>query len=96
MDNIWIVGDPDECAQRIRQLYDETGGFGHMLCITQDPGRPPVGDGLPAPDRGGGGAARQRFDWGSGLIDACYYAIKARAGFDPALTFRRGQGTGGG
>ena len=37
MDNIWIVGDPDECAERIRQLYDETGGFGHMLCITQDP-----------------------------------------------------------
>ena len=37
MDNIWIVGDPDECAQRIRQLYDDVGGFGHLLCITQDP-----------------------------------------------------------
>ena len=37
MENIWIVGDPDECAARIRKLYDEVGGFGHLLAITQDP-----------------------------------------------------------
>lgn len=37
MEKIWIVGDPEECAQRIRQLYEEVGGFGHLLCITQDP-----------------------------------------------------------
>ena len=40
MENIWIVGDPDECAARIRRLYDEVGGFGHLLAITQDPDDP--------------------------------------------------------
>ncbi len=37
MDNVWIVGDPQECADKIRQTYHETGGFGHLLAITQDP-----------------------------------------------------------
>ena len=37
MDNVWIVGDPQECADRIRQEYEEIGGFGHLLAITQDP-----------------------------------------------------------
>ena len=37
MDNVWIVGDPQECADQIRQLYSETGGFGCLLFITQDP-----------------------------------------------------------
>jgi alkanesulfonate monooxygenase SsuD/methylene tetrahydromethanopterin reductase-like flavin-dependent oxidoreductase (luciferase family) len=40
MENIWIVGDPQECADRIRQLYEEVGGFGHLLAITQDPDDP--------------------------------------------------------
>ena len=37
MENIWIVGDPKECADRIRQLYEDVGGFGTLLAITQDP-----------------------------------------------------------
>ena len=37
MDNAWIVGDPQECADQIRALYEEVGGFGHLLAITQDP-----------------------------------------------------------
>lgn len=40
MDNIWIVGDPQECADRIRKLYEEVGGFGSLLAITQDPEDP--------------------------------------------------------
>jgi alkanesulfonate monooxygenase SsuD/methylene tetrahydromethanopterin reductase-like flavin-dependent oxidoreductase (luciferase family) len=40
MENIWIVGDPQECADRIRQLYEDVGGFGHLLAITQDPDDP--------------------------------------------------------
>ena len=34
------MGDPDECADRIRRLYEEVGGFGHLLAITQDPDDP--------------------------------------------------------
>ena len=37
MENIWIVGDPKECADQIRKLYEEVGGFGTLLAITQDP-----------------------------------------------------------
>ena len=37
LENVWIVGDPQECADKIRQLYEEVGGFGHLLTITQDP-----------------------------------------------------------
>ena len=37
MENVWIVGDPQECADKIRQLYDQVGGFGHLLTITHDP-----------------------------------------------------------
>ena len=37
MEHIWIVGDPKECADRIRQLYEDVGGFGTLLAITQDP-----------------------------------------------------------
>ena len=40
MENIWIVGDPQECADRIRSLYEQAGGFGHLLAITQDPDDP--------------------------------------------------------
>ena len=36
MQHLWIVGDPQECADRLRQLYEETGGFGTLLAITQD------------------------------------------------------------
>ena len=40
MENIWIVGDHQECAERIRDLYTQVGGFGHLLAITQDPDDP--------------------------------------------------------
>jgi alkanesulfonate monooxygenase SsuD/methylene tetrahydromethanopterin reductase-like flavin-dependent oxidoreductase (luciferase family) len=36
MDNVWIVGDPSECADKIRQLHEESGGFGALLTITTD------------------------------------------------------------
>lgn len=36
MEHMWIVGDPDECADRIRKLYHTVGGFGTLLAITQD------------------------------------------------------------
>jgi alkanesulfonate monooxygenase SsuD/methylene tetrahydromethanopterin reductase-like flavin-dependent oxidoreductase (luciferase family) len=37
MEHVLIVGDPQECADNIRQLHEEVGGFGHLLAITQDP-----------------------------------------------------------
>jgi len=36
MDNVWIVGDPSECADKIHQLHEESGGFGTLLSITTD------------------------------------------------------------
>jgi alkanesulfonate monooxygenase SsuD/methylene tetrahydromethanopterin reductase-like flavin-dependent oxidoreductase (luciferase family) len=36
MENVWIVGDPVECAEKIQQLYEESGGFGALLSITTD------------------------------------------------------------
>jgi len=36
MENLWIVGDPSECADKIQQLYEESGGFGALLTITTD------------------------------------------------------------
>ena len=36
MENVWIVGDPSECAEKIHQLHDESGGFGTLLSITTD------------------------------------------------------------
>lgn len=32
----WIVGDPDECARRIRQLSADVGGFGSLLIVGHD------------------------------------------------------------
>jgi alkanesulfonate monooxygenase SsuD/methylene tetrahydromethanopterin reductase-like flavin-dependent oxidoreductase (luciferase family) len=37
IENVWIVGDPSECAEKIHQTYEETGGFGVLLNTTQDP-----------------------------------------------------------
>ncbi len=37
MANVWIVGDPEECANKLRRLYESVGGFGCLLAITQDP-----------------------------------------------------------
>src|SRR5256885_2896502 len=36
MENLWIVGDPSECADKIRQIHEESGGFGALLTITTD------------------------------------------------------------
>jgi alkanesulfonate monooxygenase SsuD/methylene tetrahydromethanopterin reductase-like flavin-dependent oxidoreductase (luciferase family) len=36
LEHMWIVGDPQQCADRIRRLYDTVGGFGTLLAITQD------------------------------------------------------------
>ncbi len=36
-ENLWIVGDPQQCADQIRNLYEGVGGFGTLLAITQDP-----------------------------------------------------------
>ncbi len=40
MENLWIVGDPQECADRIRRIYEDVGGFGTFLAISQDPDDP--------------------------------------------------------
>ena len=37
MDNVWIVGDPQECADKIRELYQDVRGFGTLLLTTHDP-----------------------------------------------------------
>jgi len=36
MENVWIVGDPAECADKIRTLHSDVGGFGSLLPITVD------------------------------------------------------------
>jgi alkanesulfonate monooxygenase SsuD/methylene tetrahydromethanopterin reductase-like flavin-dependent oxidoreductase (luciferase family) len=36
LENFWIVGDPDDCARQIRQLHDDTGGFGTLLVLCHD------------------------------------------------------------
>ncbi len=33
MDNVWIVGDPDEVEQKIRRLHEDVGGFGVLVTI---------------------------------------------------------------
>ena len=33
MENVWIVGDPDEVAAKIRALHEEVGGFGVLLAM---------------------------------------------------------------
>lgn len=33
MEHVWIVGDPSECADKIDQLYEESGGFGTLLAM---------------------------------------------------------------
>jgi alkanesulfonate monooxygenase SsuD/methylene tetrahydromethanopterin reductase-like flavin-dependent oxidoreductase (luciferase family) len=36
MENLWIVGDPKQCADKIRTLYESVGGFGTLLSVTAD------------------------------------------------------------
>lgn len=33
IDNIWLVGSPDDVVERIRELYDHVGGFGVLLVM---------------------------------------------------------------
>ncbi|MCC6174310.1 MAG: LLM class flavin-dependent oxidoreductase [Chloroflexi bacterium] len=35
-DNIWVVGDPETVAAKVRRLYEEVGGFGSMLALAAD------------------------------------------------------------
>ena len=32
-DNIWIVGSPDTVTEKLRKLYNDTGGFGTVLQV---------------------------------------------------------------
>src|SRR5262249_54578681 len=57
MENVWIVGDPAECADKIRQLHAESGGVGTPHGLRRA-GR---GPGEPAPAGGGRGAPDCRF-----------------------------------
>jgi alkanesulfonate monooxygenase SsuD/methylene tetrahydromethanopterin reductase-like flavin-dependent oxidoreductase (luciferase family) len=36
MENVWIVGDPSEVAEKIHELHEASGGFGTFLAITTD------------------------------------------------------------
>jgi alkanesulfonate monooxygenase SsuD/methylene tetrahydromethanopterin reductase-like flavin-dependent oxidoreductase (luciferase family) len=36
LDNVWIVGDPDEVTRKLRALRDEVGGFGVLLVIAHE------------------------------------------------------------
>ena len=36
MENLWIVGDPEQYADKIRTLYETVGGFGTLLSVTAD------------------------------------------------------------
>jgi alkanesulfonate monooxygenase SsuD/methylene tetrahydromethanopterin reductase-like flavin-dependent oxidoreductase (luciferase family) len=36
VDNVWIVGSPDEVERQIRQLYDDVGGFGVLLAMAHE------------------------------------------------------------
>lgn len=36
MDNLFVVGDPDECARRLNVISESVGGFGMVLAIAHD------------------------------------------------------------
>ena len=33
LDTLWVVGSPDHVANRLREIYDEVGGFGVLLAM---------------------------------------------------------------
>ena len=35
-DNLWLVGSPQTVADRILDLQDQTGGFGHLTIVSYD------------------------------------------------------------
>jgi alkanesulfonate monooxygenase SsuD/methylene tetrahydromethanopterin reductase-like flavin-dependent oxidoreductase (luciferase family) len=36
VDHLWLVGSPQTVADRIVDLHDQTGGFGHLVCVSYD------------------------------------------------------------
>ena len=36
LDNYWIVGDPEYCVEKVREMHDQSGGFGTLLVQTDD------------------------------------------------------------
>ncbi len=36
LDNVWIVGDPDEVTRKLQALHERVGGFGPVLMLTYD------------------------------------------------------------
>ncbi|MEC9278939.1 MAG: alkane 1-monooxygenase, partial [Chloroflexota bacterium] len=33
MDNLWIVGSPEDAESQLRDLYEDVGGFGVLLAM---------------------------------------------------------------
>ena len=33
VDNVWIVGSPDDVTEQLRQMYRDVGGFGVLLAM---------------------------------------------------------------
>jgi limonene 1,2-monooxygenase len=36
LENLCIIGTPEECVRQLHQVYDQTGGFGTLLMIAHD------------------------------------------------------------
>ena len=36
LENLWVVGDPDEVTSQLRKLHDDVGGFGTLLMLCHD------------------------------------------------------------
>ena len=36
LEHLWIVGTPEECANRLRKLHEDVGGFGTVLLLCHD------------------------------------------------------------
>ena len=36
VDNIWVVGSPDEVAAKLRRLHHDVGGFGVLLAMAHE------------------------------------------------------------
>ena len=36
MDNVWIVGSPDDVTAKLTKLYEDVGGFGVLLIMAHE------------------------------------------------------------